>query len=85
MKWASGVRSDPGRSCLDIISQLLLLLTSLVLPSCHNFFCNNIENISAKMASKNKGNVLIIGASRGLGNALAEDYAKQVNNISPFP
>ena len=37
------------------------------------------------MASKNKGNVLIIGASRGLGNALAEDYAKQVNNTSPFP
>jgi short-subunit dehydrogenase len=26
----------------------------------------------------NKGNVLIIGASRGLGHALAKDYAEQV-------
>ena len=88
MKWARGDRSDPGRSCLDIISRLLLLLTSLVLPSCHTsvlFRYNNIKTISIKMASKNKGNVLIIGASRGLGNALAEDYAKQVHNISPFP
>lgn len=36
----------------------------------------NIECISIKMA--NQGNVLIIGASRGLGSALAKDYAEQV-------
>lgn len=38
----------------------------------------NIECISIKMASGNQGNVLIIGASRGLGSALAKDYAEQV-------